>query len=308
MTTDWDSFINDLANEPIPAATKKDNTQKFPCPTCAGTGRYQGARVHQEKSHCFACRGLGYFKTDPRKLKEQRQKAAQKKAAEVSAFILEHRALIEALASVADWNTFAIEMLNQLGIGPATVDPLFIPRRIRDIEAGFNFRGGKVLSPNQIAACERMLAKIAARREAKEAEKAAAPKHTVNLQPIRDMFEAALANGHKRPVYRAEGLVINRAPDHGSNPGALYVKNERDIYGGKVLGIEFSPSRDGQSADFTQHGPAAAALALIASNPLEAAIRYGRKTGKCACCGRELTNKESIELGIGPICRDKWGL
>lgn len=186
--------------------------------------------------------------------------------------------------------------------------PRGVAQRLKSLDAGFNFKGGKPLTPNQIAAAERMLAKCAARAEERAKAKAAEPKVTVNLQPIRDMFEAALANGHKRPIYRAEGLVINRAPDHGRNPGALYVKNTSDIYGGKVLGTEFTASRGGKASDFTEHGDAATALALIAENPLEAAVRYGRKTGKCACCGRELTNKLSIELGIGPICREKWGL
>lgn len=29
--------------------------------------------------------------------------------------------------------------------------------------------------------------------------------------------------------------------------------------------------------------------------------------GKCCCCGRALTDPLSIELGIGPICREKGG-
>jgi hypothetical protein len=41
---------------------------------------------------------------------------------------------------------------------------------------------------------------------------------------------------------------------------------------------------------------------------MEAAVRYGRQTGRCSCCGRELTNKASIDAGIGPICASKWGL
>jgi hypothetical protein len=40
--------------------------------------------------------------------------------------------------------------------------------------------------------------------------------------------------------------------------------------------------------------------------PKEAAIRYGRELGHCAMCGRELTNDESIEAGIGPICAAKF--
>lgn len=38
----------------------------------------------------------------------------------------------------------------------------------------------------------------------------------------------------------------------------------------------------------------------------EEAARYGQVTGRCACCGRELTNEESIERGIGPICWEKY--
>jgi hypothetical protein len=51
-----------------------------------------------------------------------------------------------------------------------------------------------------------------------------------------------------------------------------------------------------------------ASLIAIAADPRGAAIDYGRETGICACCGRTLTNKESIDLGIGPICLDRWGL
>ena len=34
----------------------------------------------------------------------------------------------------------------------------------------------------------------------------------------------------------------------------------------------------------------------------EQAAAYGRKTGRCMICGRELTKQESIDAGIGPIC------
>lgn len=32
-------------------------------------------------------------------------------------------------------------------------------------------------------------------------------------------------------------------------------------------------------------------------------LRYGQKIGKCGHCGRTLTNQESREYGIGPVCR-----
>jgi len=46
----------------------------------------------------------------------------------------------------------------------------------------------------------------------------------------------------------------------------------------------------------------------VAADPYAAAKLYGQNTGSCSCCGRELTNSLSIELGIGPICREKFGL
>jgi len=48
-------------------------------------------------------------------------------------------------------------------------------------------------------------------------------------------------------------------------------------------------------------------LIEVAADPLAAAVAYGAKTGRCSCCGRILTNELSVELGIGPICRGKWG-
>ncbi|GEM_PF-2334967 len=32
-------------------------------------------------------------------------------------------------------------------------------------------------------------------------------------------------------------------------------------------------------------------------------INYGLETGECSICGRELTDSESIRIGIGPVCR-----
>lgn len=46
----------------------------------------------------------------------------------------------------------------------------------------------------------------------------------------------------------------------------------------------------------------------VAADPYAAAKLYGQNTGTCSCCARELTNPLSISLGIGPICREKFGL
>jgi len=46
---------------------------------------------------------------------------------------------------------------------------------------------------------------------------------------------------------------------------------------------------------------------LIEADPLAAAKEDGLLTGRCSCCGRELTDPTSIEIGIGPICLAKMG-
>lgn len=38
----------------------------------------------------------------------------------------------------------------------------------------------------------------------------------------------------------------------------------------------------------------------------EEAAAYGKLTGVCCCCGRTLTNPDSIEAGIGPVCAAKF--
>lgn len=39
---------------------------------------------------------------------------------------------------------------------------------------------------------------------------------------------------------------------------------------------------------------------------IEGLKNYGKETGRCILCGRELTNPVSIEQGIGPICAGKY--
>lgn len=48
-------------------------------------------------------------------------------------------------------------------------------------------------------------------------------------------------------------------------------------------------------------------LTAIAKDPAEASARYGAEFKRCGVCGRGLTNDESRERGIGPICAARWG-
>lgn len=47
-------------------------------------------------------------------------------------------------------------------------------------------------------------------------------------------------------------------------------------------------------------------LLEIERDPEAAAVLYGKASGNCSICGRDLTDPESIERGIGPICAGKY--
>lgn len=125
----------------------------------------------------------------------------------------------------------------------------------------------------------------------------------IDLSKIEEMFDAVRERGYKKPTYRAEGFVLSIAPVTGANAGCLYLKAEDGGYVGKLRDGALSVSYEyrGQKATIAEK------LAEIVADPLAAALRYGRRTGRCACCGRELTKHGSIDAGIGPICAEKWG-
>jgi len=172
--------------------------------------------------------------------------------------------LIKDLTEISSWNSFASSLVEQ-----------------------YSKRGS--LSDKQTGAAIAMLMKV----KANKAQKADAP--SIDLGNVVAMFSKA-HEAIKTPRFRFEDLVISRAPDHGVNAGALYVKVNGD-YAGKVKEGKWFGSQD-----------ILPKLQQISKDPLSSAVAYGRRTGTCACCGKELTVHESIERGIGPICAEKWGL
>ena len=121
----------------------------------------------------------------------------------------------------------------------------------------------------------------------------------ITVEAIAQSFAAAHRNGIKRPKLRLDTFVFSLAPDTGRNAGSIYV-TESGTYLGKVTDGRFYGARECDD-------PTRDRIVAVASDPHKAAKAYGAKTGECGCCGRELTNGESISLGIGPICRDKFG-
>ena len=147
------------------------------------------------------------------------------------------------------------------------------------------------LTEKQVAAVERI-----ANRKPPTADA------TVDFAPLFSTFAKAKESGLKRPIIRAGGIKVYPAPESGKNAGALYVKDRWGEYLGKVTAEgDFFRAR-GVSDDDVRH------VVELAADPLGTAIKYGRETGSCACCGRDLTDEQSVKDGIGPVCKKRFGL
>ena len=117
----------------------------------------------------------------------------------------------------------------------------------------------------------------------------------------------ARAKGIKRPILRlqtAEGNEFSvKYMSIGKNAGGAWVTWANGELAGKIddCGVFTSYLEQYASELF-------AAMDDANSNLQGALSSYGKMTSRCGCCGLPLTNKKSIELGIGPICLDKYGL
>ena len=272
--------LDDLLGGPVtdggvarqaPPANYKPVTFDEPCRKCGGSGSWRG------RGQCFACKGTGKlsFKTSAESRAKSRTAHSTKKAnaaaANVETFKAEHAEayawMVEASASFP----FAESMLEAV-------------QKYGDLTDG------------QMAAVKKCIAAREAKRTAAVERANSSP--GVDTAALETAFATAVAAGLKRPSLRIAGLAFSRAKPDSKNPGALYVKGGG--YLGKVAGGKFVRSFACSDAD-------EALVIKVLADPKGEAIAHGKRTGSCACCGRELTNGESIELGIGPICAGKWG-
>ena len=152
---------------------------------------------------------------------------------------------------------------------------------------------------------EKQIAKVTEIIERDQQPKATVPaRPQVKVDKLMAAFDAAIKNGFKfgkgQPKLRFKDFKASLAPASGVNPGAVYINNNDGLYLGKIVKGEFIKRPECTDAII-------ASITKTMENPLVEAIKYGRATGQCSCCGRILTNGESIRLGIGPICKSKFG-
>ena len=124
------------------------------------------------------------------------------------------------------------------------------------------------------------------------------------FEALFNAFETAKGKGAKRLTLRFEGVSIKPNRDN----TVLWVTSQSETEMGeyglkpKYLGKVTPAGCDSRLGDDVK-----AIIMGAANDPLSAAIKYGKVSGSCSCCGRELTDPKSIEAGIGPICVTKFG-
>ena len=110
------------------------------------------------------------------------------------------------------------------------------------------------------------------------------PRNTVNGGSIR-FVSVKDVTGDSRFSYKYLGFIVS--------------ENGKDklVRAGKVKVATSDPRSEGFRFVFEN------AINGMAATVLRSANLY--HTGRCFCCGKKLTDPESINLGIGPICRSR---
>ena len=284
----FDDMSNDLDfGAPANSTTSEVTYFEQACTKCNGTGRYTFGYINVRSGECFACKGKGKlsFKTSPAtrlkaKMASQKRAVAQAQAKATTAQEWKDANPAEAMWMETSAPRFAfagamLEALNKFGS----------------------------LTEKQFETVQRLTLQSAQFMAERQAEKAirAESAPVVTVEAIEVAFNNAKQAGIKFPKLRLDTFVFSPASETSKNAGAIYIKNKEDgVYLGKVAGGRLFTSRD-CDAETSER------IVAVSSDPKQAAIAYGQKFGKCAICARALTDKDSIALGIGPICAEKYG-
>lgn len=296
-----DDPLAEVFNAPAAAPVAPPQSYRAPdytekCRKCGGSGKFVGytGRVFGD---CFACKGKGTkaFVTSPEKRAANRASAQVRKERDAKEFGAQLAAYIETHREVFAWLTQAAARNEQRG---GTFD---FPQKLIDSVAKYGS-----LTENQLAAVQRLIAKDAERNAARKSAQDNAV--AVDVSKVQAAFEKAKADasdegeGVKWLKLRLDTFVFADAPARGQWPAAIFVsegKGESRKKLGRISGGKFIRS-------FACDDATEARVVAAAADPAAAAKAYGLRTGSCSCCGRELTNKESRELGIGPICARRF--
>lgn len=127
---------------------------------------------------------------------------------------------------------------------------------------------------------------------------------------VMERLRTAVANGLKRPRLRFRtpgGQTIQiKLNTTGPNEGKANISDGKPFGQGVWFG---RIAHDGVLERRTEsYGRVAEFMARLSEDLIATAALYGRTTGECCFCARELTTKESLAVGYGPVCAAHWNL
>lgn len=237
------------------------------CGKCGGSGMYHGHSRFGVR--CFACNGAGHkvFKTSPEARAKAAEKRTERKEAERIQRVEANRAWQSEHSDVVAWISARVGRGNDFAIS---------------LEGSMRQYGK--LTEGQVAAVRKAIAADAQRVTTKPAEIVLKDLHTV-LQ--------------RHSKFYAGDITLTRR----NGDQLVWIKhaNAEKVIGkidGGVLSLWQRPGVDNNAVRTL--------LNEFEANPLVAAVKYGKLSGRCCSCGRELTNDGSIEAGIGPVCAQKF--
>lgn len=134
-----------------------------------------------------------------------------------------------------------------------------------------------------------------------------APKQrSTDASEILGSLAEARARGIKKPALRLQTnsgkSMLIKYMSVGSNAGGCWVLEGHRLVGKIDDCGTFTSGCTGPTDEYFEF------IECTNSDVKGALTEFGKITSRCGCCGLPLTNKKSIELGIGPICLDKYGL
>lgn len=119
-------------------------------------------------------------------------------------------------------------------------------------------------------------------------------------------FETAVSNGATYPSIRLSAGLTIKFMTGGRNPGTVTVTDggaypNNEFYGRVQPNGDWDPPRN-------TPGEVIDALREYNADPAAYAAAYGQEIGSCCFCNRLLTHGDSVTVGYGPVCADKYGL
>lgn len=251
-----------------------------PCPKCSGTGMTRWGR-------CFSCQGKGKRTVRSVAASKGAQTARENLAAKLND-TMQTPEYAYVLKRMNKGSTFYASIFEKVGTyGDFSEKVIQIIRTDMAKDAEF----------------------YAKRRE--EGSKSQAEKSgSVDLTAVHALFSKATSKGLKTPIFRGAKVTVKQAKKY---EGVLYVTDTvSDTYLGKIANGRFEARREATAETLPE-------LRMICDDPEKALFAYSRSTAEydadgkiisvgCGICGTQMTNPESIERGIGPICAGKWGL